>query len=397
MKDDNHLLKFLEQKSIYILMLLILALFAYMDYRYLDLQFLSYTGGDEFFMYHSLLRMYEGIINLDIEDLFRFDSYVYGFVWHLINMLLVAPFHYMGNEVMAIFMPRFFTGICSVLCLLMIFKICKIYLSYFYSYAIVLIVALMPGFYYSGYVFKPDVFQALLLLVSAYFLIKDNFAFKKNFYLGVLFFGLSVGAAKFQAVMFLPLIYLYIGVVFLRKPNIKNFKFIINYGILSTIAIVSLFIITNPYVLHPRGFGAWLWLFLHNMHSNATNHGSYIDVSLSEKLFKVVDFYYFEIIIFVIVFAFCIYFIFNFFKTKIKDLDVFFPIIGAVIISFLYLFFLVNKAWSAYYISTIYLCVLALIPFFLKFNFKVLAPLFLITQMGGGSSKFFLQRSVYKI
>lgn len=93
---------FFKQKSIYILMLLVLAVFAYMDYRYLDIQYLAFTNGDEFMQYHSLLRMFDGIVNLNIEDLFRFDSYVYGFVWHLLNLAVVAPFHIIGNTEMAI-------------------------------------------------------------------------------------------------------------------------------------------------------------------------------------------------------------------------------------------------------------------------------------------------------
>lgn len=381
-------MSFVKDNFIYVLMLALLVVFAYMDYRYLDLEFLAYTNGDEFMQYHSLLRMYEGIINLNIEDLFRFDSYVYGFVWHLLNLICVIPFYIIGNTEIAIFMPRFLSGVFSVLCLFMIFKISRLFLNYFYSYGIVFIVILMSGFYIEGYIFKPNVFQALLLLVSSYFLLKDNFHFKKNFYLGVLFFGLSVGTAKIQAIMFLPLIYLYIGVVFLRNPSINNLKFIIKYGIFSTLAIIAIFIITNPYILHPRGFSAWWWLFIHNMQSNATNHGSYIDVSLYDKLFDVVDFYYFEIFVFVIFVLFCLFFIYQFFKNPNKDLDIFFPIIASVAISFLYLFFFVNKAWSGYYISSIYLGVLAFIPFFILFQYrKTLLIVVLLLQMGGGSTK----------
>ncbi len=61
-------------------------------------------------------------------------------------------------------------------------------------------------------------------------------------------------------------------------------------------------------------------------------------------------------------YLFSLFFICRFFKDKNRDLDLFFPIIGAVIISFLYLFFFVNKSWSGYYISSVYLGVLAFIP-----------------------------------
>lgn len=375
---------FIKQKAIYMLMLVAFAIFCYMDYRYLDISYLAITSGDEFMQYHSLQKMLGGIIHLNIEDLFRFDSYVYGFVWHLLNMLVVAPFHFTNNIEMAIYMPRVLNAVFSTLCLLVIFKIARLYLGYFYSYIIVLLAALMPGFYQNGYIFKPDVFQALLILVSVYYLLKDNFAFKKNFYLGVIFFALSLGIAKFQAIMFMPLIYLYIGYVFLRKPSKESMLFVIKYVALSTLFIFAVFILTNPYLLHPRGFGAWLSMFTLNMNSNVTNHGSYVDVSFLDRV-NMIDFYYFTYIVFATLIIYCIYYLAKFFKST--KFDVFMPVIGSMLISLIYLFLFVNKTWANYYSSTIFLCVVAFVPLFLHFNYKTLAIFVILAQMGGGSKQ----------
>lgn len=375
---------FIKQKAIYMLMLVVFAIFCYMDYRYLDISYLAITSGDEFMQYHSLQKMLGGIIHLNIEDLFRFDSYVYGFVWHLLNMLVVAPFHFTNNVELAIYMPRVLNAVFSTLCLLVIFKIARLYLGYFYSYIIVLIAALMPGFYQNGYIFKPDVFQALLILVSVYYLLKDNFAFKKNFYLGVIFFALSLGIAKFQAIMFMPLIYLYIGYVFLRKPSKESMLFVIKYVALSTLFIFAVFILTNPYLLHPRGFGAWLSMFTLNMNSNVTNHGSYVDVSFLDRV-NMIDFYYFTYIVFATLIIYCIYYLAKFFKST--KFDVFMPVIGSMLISLIYLFLFVNKTWANYYSSTIFLCVVAFVPLFLHFNYKTLAIFVILAQMGGGSKQ----------
>ena len=119
------------------------------------------------------------------------------------------------------------------------------------------------------------------------------------------------------------------------------------------------------------------------MQSNAINHGSYIDVSLSDKIFDVIDFYYFEIALFIAIIVFCLFFLYQFFKSKDENLDIFFPVICSMLISLLYLFFFVNKTWSGYYVSSIYLCVLAFIPFFIRFHSKKLLALMLLLQMGG--------------
>ena len=387
----------IKKNLIYLILFFTFSVFLYINYRYLDIEFLAYTNGDEFMQFHSLYRMFEGFREFNLENIFRFDSYVYGFIWHLINLLFTLPFHLLGNTEMAIFMPRVVNAIFSVGCLFVIFLISRIFLNYFYSYGIVLFTLSMSGFFKSGYLFKPDVFQALLILISTYFLIKDNFAFKKYFYFGVLFFALSIGAAKIQAIMFIPLIYLYIGSKFIFKANLKNLLFAIKNGFFSTLAIIAIFIITNPYLLNKRGFNAWFNMFTMNMDSNITNHGSYVNVTIADKLFKVIDFYYIEIINFIILIAFCIYFLISIFRFKplnTNNLRVFFVPLCASLISIIYLFLFVNKTWMNYYVSSIYLLVLILIPLFVLYKSKKLLFLMLTFQIGGGYKQSSICRSI---
>lgn len=401
-------LKSLKDSGIYIIAFAVLTVFAYMDYRYLDLEYLALTNGDEFMQYHSLLRMFEGIRYGNLEDLFRFDSYVYGFVWHCLNLAVVAPFHIMGDTQIAIFMPRFLNAIFAVSCLVVIYKIARLRLGYFHSYALVALVLSMAGFYKSGYAFKPDVFQALLLLVSAYFLVRDNLAFKRDFYLAIVAFALSVGVAKIQAVMFLPLIYIYIATIWLLAPSMRNLTLCIKRGILSTLAIIGVFIATNPYVLHPRGFGAWWGLFLHNMQSNASNHFSYVNVNAWDKITAVVDFYYLNIAVFALFVGFSAWFVWRFVREAwntdgiarseiVRNFGAFFAIIGASAISLAYLFIFVNKLWSNYFVSTIYLAVLAFVPLWARFGAKILPCVMLIAQVGGGHLSSFLRGSFHQI
>lgn len=387
----------IKKNLIYLILFFTFSVFLYINYRYLDIEFLAYTNGDEFMQFHSLYRMFEGFREFNLENIFRFDSYVYGFIWHLINLLFTLPFHLLGNTEMAIFMPRVVNAIFSVGCLFVIFLISRIFLNYFYSYGIVLFTLSMSGFFKSGYLFKPDVFQALLILISTYFLIKDNFAFKKYFYFGVLFFALSIGAAKIQAIMFIPLIYLYIGSKFIFKANLKNLLFAIKNGFFSTLAIIAIFVITNPYLLNKRGFNAWFNMFTMNMDSNITNHGSYVNVTIMDKLFKVIDFYYIEIINFIILIAFCIYFLISIFRFKplnTNNLRVFFVPLCASLISIIYLFLFVNKTWMNYYVSSIYLLVLILIPLFVLHGSKKLVFIILAFQIGGGYKQFSICKSI---
>lgn len=377
-----------KDKMIYIVMLIVLGFFAYMGYRYMDIQFLPATGGDESVQFYQLLNMYEGFRHFDIEKIFRFEFYNYGFVWYLLNLLVVAPFHILHNDSIAIFAPRVLNGVFSVLCLWMVYKISRLYLSGLYSYGIVLFVLLMPGFYAEGYLFKPDVFQAFFLLCSVYLLALDNFSFGRKYYFSIVVFGLAVGVAKFQAVMFFPMIFAYAFVPFFSSFGFKGFKKSFNRCVFSFLMVAFVWILTNPYLLHPRGFLAWWEMFVFNMHSNATNHGHYNHISLAQKIFSVVDFYFFEIFVFAILVVFCLILFWRFFYLSVKkesfDKSIFVCVGIGFFVSLIYLLFMVNKAWSNYYLSTIYLGVLLFIPLFELKNIKWILPLLLAIQVGGG-------------
>ncbi|PAF43964.1 glycosyltransferase family 39 protein [Helicobacter sp. 11S02596-1] len=382
-----------KDKAIYLVMFFALCVFAYMDYRYLDIQFLGVTGGDELPEFHQWLTMYEGFRELNIEKIFRFGFYNYGFGWYLLNLLVTAPFHLLHNTEMAIYAPRVLNGVFSVACLWMIYKICRLYLPALQAYGIVFLVVLMPGFWSNGYLVKPDVFQAFFILWGVYLLARDNFGFGKAYLGSVFVFGLAVGVAKFQAVMFFPLLYAYVLVPYLR--GIFDFKKFFIHCVGITASVMALWVITNPYLLHPRGMGAWWGMFVFNMESNATNHGAYTHVSLAEKIFGVIDFYYFEIIVFIVLLCVCLALLWGFIskisrqkEAKFCQSDLFVVVGIGFLVSLVYLLFGVNKVWGNYYVSTIYLGVLLFIPMvqYPKIPRFVLPVLLVLQIIGGGGS-----------
>ncbi|PAF46340.1 hypothetical protein BKH41_09280 [Helicobacter sp. 12S02232-10] len=383
---------FWKDRYIYFLMFIVFCVFAYMNYRFLDIQFLGATGGDELPQFHQWLNMYEGFKHFNIEKIFRFEFYNYGFVWYLLNLVVIAPFHLMHNTEMAIYMPRLLNGFFSVLCLWMVYKICRLYLSALYAYGVVLLIILMSGFWAMGYMVKPDVLQAFFILWSVFLLALDKFRFGKMYYGAIFVFGLAVGAAKFQAVMFFPVLYAYIFIPYLRDKTTFSFKKMLLHCVGVSVATMFLWLVLNPYLFHPRGMRAWWDMFVFNMESNATNHGSYIHVSLRDKIFNVIDFYYFEIIVFVILLCICFALLWWFFSkkshqdgAKIYKWDFFVVLNVGFLISLFYLLFAVNKAWSIYYLSTIYLGVLLFIPMLtsLKYFQYILIPLLVLQIFGG--------------
>ena len=335
----------MQNKLIFIILFICICIFAFMNYRYLDVEFLAESMGDEMPQFLQLQKMYEGIIELNIKKFFAFEFYNYGFLYYLLNLIATLPFQITKNHELAIYFPRMLNAVFSVMNVFMIYKISLKFLDFKKSIMLVLIFISMSGFWNFGYAFKPDVFQAFFILLSIYFLIEDRFNLGKYFVFAFISLGAGVGVAKFQALMFLPLIYSYI-LVCSYKNKIQCIKQIL----ISTISIILIWIITNPYLLHKKGALAWWNMFYENMQSNATNHGQYNYVSITEKI-QMIDFYYFNtFVFFALIFLSFSLFINAFVK---KQKNIFIPISASFLISLSYLLFLTNKAWGSYYFSTI--------------------------------------------
>lgn len=346
--------------AIIMLLLACLCVFAIMGLKHLEIEFLEATNGDEFPQILQFEKMFYGALNLNIKQFFAFEFYNYGFVYYVLNLLVTAPFFAFDNYAGAIYMPRILNGIFSILNIIMLYKIAKLYLSAKNAFLLMLVFISMAGFYLGGLNIKPDFFQSFFVLLCVYFLILDNVSFGKYYKLAVCALGLGIGIAKFQAIMFLPLIYSYICLPCVYSFNKANVLKASKNIAISTMAMFALWIATNPYLLHPRGFNAWLNMFVLNMTSNATNHGSYVNPTLSDKIFNVIDFYYFEILVFVVLLVLCFYIVARFLRERDKRFGVFASIVCGFIISLLYLLLFVNKTWASYYISTICLGVVIL-------------------------------------
>jgi hypothetical protein len=103
------------------------------------------------------------------------------------------------------------------------------------------------------------------------------------------------------------------------------------------------------------------------MKSNATNHGLNIKVTLFEKIYNAIDFYYLNVFIFILLFILSFYLISLIFKKEDKKSIV--NLVGFYFaINILYMFLLVNKDWQHYYLTAFTLSPLLLLFFVNKFN-----------------------------
>ncbi|ETD25790.1 ArnT family glycosyltransferase [Helicobacter canis] len=441
--------KITKNLALYALMAVCFCVFCFMGWRYVDVEFLALTNGDAMPQFLQLQKMYQGLITLNIKQFFAFEFYNYGFFYYMLNLLAALPFIITENYSLQIYAPRVLNALFSIANIWILYRIARIYLSTLDSMLIAGIFVAMGGFWHLGYVFKPDVFQAFFVLACAYYLLRDNFSFGKHYTLAWITLGLGIGLAKFQAILFIPMMYAYICLPALSMQA-GQILLALKRCALGTLGIIALWILSNPYLLHKSGFNAWLSMFEGNMRSNATNHGAYTQVPLSEKLSQVIELYYFEIVVFIVLLALCCYLLWlgavrvfrdsalgeqcgsiapfakgtnakfanlpqkaqsNHSPTatprilekekqaslslralekgvaihkekansspKTLSLISFAPLAAGFLVSLIYLLFFVNKAWEAYYFSTMALGCVLFIP---------LALIVSKTSKGGGGS-----------
>ncbi|KAA8707820.1 ArnT family glycosyltransferase [Helicobacter canis] len=391
--------KITKNLALYALMAVCFGVFCYMGWRYVDVEFLALTNGDAMPQFLQLQKMYQGLTTLNIKQFFAFEFYNYGFFYYMLNLLAALPFIITESYSLQIYAPRVLNALFSIANIWLLYRIARIYLSALDSMLIAGIFVAMGGFWHLGYVFKPDVFQAFFVLACAYYLLRDNFSFGKHYTLAWIALGLGIGLAKFQAILFIPMMYAYICLPALSMQA-GQILLALKRCALGTLGIIALWILSNPYLLHKSGFNAWLSMFEGNMRSNATNHGAYTQVPLSEKLSQVIELYYFEIVVFIVLLAAGLYCCIIALQWLIwqspRALDsskqdsmqqpytqaesiciAFAPLAVGFFISLVYLLLFVNKAWEAYYFSTMALGCVLFIP---------LALLVAKTSKGGGAA-----------
>lgn len=325
-----------------------------------NIGFLGLHSIDEYVFHGSIRHMIDSFLLGNFSGIFGFGFYQYGFIYFLLNALAAAPGIITDNYTWAIIAPRIVTAIFALGSLVIIYKFCRLYVSETVATLMAAVFVTMPAFWYNATWFHPDWAMTFFLLAFVYFLARDNWEFGKYFKLGVVSYGLAL-AFKYQALTAFPLLGLYIFYDYLRNPLRTNIVLPMKRMTLSLLSAVAIFILANPYIIHPMGWTAFSSAFLSNMKSNATNHGSTEVVSLITKINEAAGNYYLNIIFLFIFLLGTIWLTWRYLKAS--DRNIFALVAINFLINFAYLLFFVNKAWQIYYLPVFIVGLLSLIYF----------------------------------
>jgi hypothetical protein len=361
------------------LIFLIFLVFSYFNYRHLNLGFLQNYSLDEYAFHGSLLNMYEGLISFDVRKFFSFHFYSYGFSFFFLNLLATLPFFATDNIEMTIYIPRLISSIFAISSLYLVYKIAKEYLDRTSSIIISLIIVSMPGFWVNAFWFHPDWMMVFFILLTIFFFLKDNWKNDKYFWLGSISFGLAI-ASKIQAVTFIPFIFLYVFYDNIKNTNIIKFFFRIRIFTKALSLSLLVFIFANPYIIHPKGFNAFVLSFLENLESNSTNHGTAGILTISDKINNAIYYYYVDKFIFVFLILISLFLLFKIFK-KEDNRNLLNLVAAYFLINIGYLLIFVNKDWNHYYLpifTVAPLLFISLVREYKKIKYYILSGLIII-------------------
>lgn len=302
---------------------------------------------DEEAFQHSIQRMWDGWMSFDPVKSVSFGFYAYGWIFWLIPGILWFPFYLIWDEAALIFIPRLVAVFFAFLSVVFIYKILRLKNSQNISFFLAIFLFLIPWFWENAFWFHPDHMMVSFAIISLYFLIKDEIKFERNFWIWVFFCGVAL-AAKLTVIMFTPVFALYITYwLYLKKIGFK--QWIIKW-FLTLFVVLAVYILLNPYVLHPRWFSAVKNQFLVDMKSNKSAHGKDATAITHISIYQnTIERYYMHYLILILWLCIWMYFAIREFKNK-DDKPISILVVFWIILSLVYLTTMVSKEWQHYYL-----------------------------------------------
>lgn len=341
----------MAHKIKFLIFFIVSGILIYLDSLQTQLYSLYFHNIDEFAFHGSLLRILSGIKNFDPRIFFGTGFFNYGFLYFFSVFGFTSPFLIFEHSDISVIIPRLFSSFFAICTLNILFKIfiLKSNVRTIFLLPIILLIT-TPAFWFNAIVFHPDWPYVFFIIYTLYFLIKDENSLRKNYYISIIAFSIAF-SLKIQAIIYLPILFLYI-------ISVENFslKYKFKIFIFSLIIIIVSRILTNPYLLHPEGLAEFIQGFKADMLSNKTNHGG-ADVTFLEKV-KMLHNWYFNVVLFIFSIIILMNHLYEYLFKKVYTL--FNQLSIMILANLVYLLLFVNKAWQSYYLPCFVLIIILL-------------------------------------
>ena len=206
---------------------------------------------DEPAQYPHVVRMLEPgkTIPQTIYRFFAYQHYYFGFPYYFYSALVLLPTKLlagMENISLNMLLLRQFVSVLPMLVAITILVYLQTrFQSYFKSISLFLILLIVPGVVFNNMWIHPDSLVFLFIVLTFFFLDRDDLQFGKNFYLAALACGLAVATKLIGLFFFLAIpYYIFLG---WHKGRVDLRKAVIA-AILFVSIMFSVFVLANPFL-----------------------------------------------------------------------------------------------------------------------------------------------------
>jgi len=248
----------IQKKKLIILILLVIGALYFFVFWFpnatgaQDLNMTYIFNSDEPAQYPAVIRMLT-LAPSPSQELYRFFAYqiyFYGFPYYFYSAVLVLlPLKLifgLGNLQLNMLVLRQFVSVLPMIAAIMILVYMQTkFESYLKSIALFLLLLLIPEVVFNDMWFHPESLVFLFIVLTFFFLTRDDLKFGKNYYLAALFCGLAVATKQVGLFFFLAIpLYIFLG---WRKRNIDLRRAAL--AAVSFVAIMAaVFVFTNPFL-----------------------------------------------------------------------------------------------------------------------------------------------------
>ncbi len=206
---------------------------------------------DEPAQYPHVVRMLEPgkTLSQTIYRFFAYQHYYFGFPYYFYSALVLLPARLSAGwedvSLNMLLLRQFVNTLPMIAAILILVYLQTRFKSYLKSIALFLILLAVPGVVFNNMWIHPDSLVFLFIVLTFFFLDKDDLQFGKSFYLAALFCGLAVATKLIGLFFFLAIpYYIFLG---WRQKRLDTRKALIVAVSFVTI-MFSVFVLANPFL-----------------------------------------------------------------------------------------------------------------------------------------------------
>jgi hypothetical protein len=219
-----------------------------------DLNMTYIFNSDEPAQYPAVIRMLTFASNPTLSQalyrFFAYQIYFYGFPYYLFSavivLLPVKLIFGLGNLQLNMLILRQFVSVLPMIAALMLLVYLQTkFESLLKSVGLFLLLLLIPGVVFNDMWFHPESLVFLFIVLTFFFLTRDDLKFGGNFYLAALFCGLAVATKQIGLFFFLAIpLYIFLG---WRRKSIDTRR-AVGLAAAFVAIMVAMFVFTNPFL-----------------------------------------------------------------------------------------------------------------------------------------------------